>query len=271
MEINKARKEDIRLIYDLVQDTIKNTYSKYYPIEVVDFFCKHHSEENILRDIEKGYVDIFLVDGKLVGTGSCEGNHITRVFVLPEYQGRGYGSFIMQHLEELVAKEYTHAQLDASLAASHMYEKRGYVTLSHERIQVENGAVLVYEIMEKELSKVREDFFYDGKHFVAVSNTENGEVDSSTMFEYYQKDHVVWANYSGKDIIKGDLLGTVDDKGELDFYYQHINVNNEVRIGKCHSIPEVLEDGRLRLKEEWQWLNGDMSKGSSMLEESIKR
>ena len=29
----------------------------------------------------------------MVGTGSRDGNHITRVYVLPEFQGKGYGSF----------------------------------------------------------------------------------------------------------------------------------------------------------------------------------
>ena len=75
--------------------------------------------------------------------------HITRVYVKPELQGRGYGNFIMQCLENEIAKKYHSVELDASLPASHIYEKRGYKTVKHERYNVENGAVLVYEIMEK--------------------------------------------------------------------------------------------------------------------------
>lgn len=40
---------------------------------------------------------------------------------------------------------------DASLLACRVYEKRGYVTLKYERHPVENKAVLVYEIMQKQL------------------------------------------------------------------------------------------------------------------------
>ncbi len=151
MEYIRATKEDLNAIYELVQDTIKVIYPKYYPAEVVDFFCRHHSKENIEKDIEKGSVGILMVDGKLVGTGSCEGNHITRVYVLPKHQGQGYGSFIMQCLEAEIAKENVYVKLDASLPASHMYEQRDYRTLSHERIWVGNGVVLVYEVMVKEL------------------------------------------------------------------------------------------------------------------------
>ena len=39
--------------------------------------------------------------------------------------------------------------INASLPACCLYEKRGYKTLQHERLTVENGVVLVYEIMEK--------------------------------------------------------------------------------------------------------------------------
>lgn len=271
MEYIRATKEDAEEIYKLVQETILTVYPKYYPYDVVKFFCHHHSKENIMKDIDKGHVSILKVDDKMVGTGSYEDNHITRVYVLPRYEGHGYGSFIMQCLEEEIAKEHSYAKLDASLPACHMYEQRGYNTLKHERIWVGDGEVLVYEVMVKELPKVSKEISYEGKYFVPVSNSANGEVDSSTLFEYHQKGNVVWANYFGQDVFKGDLLGTVAVNGELDFYYQHINTQNEVRIGRCHSTPSIMEDGRVRLTEEWQWLNGDMSKGSSVLEEQVVR
>ena len=87
----------------------------------------------------------------MFGTGCYQDNHITRVYVLPEFQGRGYGTFIMEQLEDIIAGEYDKVYLDASLPACHLYEKRGYQTIRHDRWNVENGVVLVYEIMEKDL------------------------------------------------------------------------------------------------------------------------
>lgn len=151
MEYKKATLQESESIYKLVQDTIKIVYPKYYPKEVVDFFCEHHSLENILRDIENGVVGVLIDNDRMVGTGCYQDNHITRVYVLPEFQGRGYGSFIMEQLEDIIAVEYDKVFLDASLPACHLYEKRGYQTIRHDRWNVENGVVLVYEIMEKEL------------------------------------------------------------------------------------------------------------------------
>ena len=55
----------------------------------------------------------------------------------------------MECLEADIAKNHESVELDASLPASHLYEKRGYKTVKHEKWSVENGVVLVYEIMEK--------------------------------------------------------------------------------------------------------------------------
>ena len=108
---------------------------------------------------------------------------------------------------------------------------------------------------------------YDGKHFVPVTNTENGEVDEDTLFVYHQDGSVLWAEYSGGEIIRGQIIGTVTECGELDFFYQHINNQNQVRVGVCHSTPEIMENGKIRLSEKWQWLNGDKSEGESVVAE----
>lgn len=69
------------------------TIKTIYPIEVVDFFCEHHSMEAIAKDIENGYVSVLKIDENIVATGSYVDNHITRVYVLPEYQKKSFINF----------------------------------------------------------------------------------------------------------------------------------------------------------------------------------
>ena len=90
-----------------------------------------------------------MIDNVIVGTGCHKNNHITRVYIKPQYQGKGYGSNIMQCLEDEIARNYDSVNLDASLPACRLYEKRGYKTIKHENYEVGNGVILVYEIMEK--------------------------------------------------------------------------------------------------------------------------
>ena len=105
--------------------------------------------EAISKDIKNGRVGVLKIEGKIVATGCFAEKHITRVYVLPEYQGKGYGTFIMKNIEEQIGSKYDKAYLDASLPAVQFYEKLGFSTIRHERYTVKNGAVLVYEVMEK--------------------------------------------------------------------------------------------------------------------------
>jgi GNAT superfamily N-acetyltransferase len=147
----RAAEEHAEQVARLVQDTIKTVYPKYYPKEVVDFFCAHHSGEKIKTDIKNRNVWILFCDDQLIGTGCGIDNHITRVYVLPAFQGKGYGSYIMQQLEDEIGKSHNEAVLVASLPAVRLYERRGYKTVKHEKLIVENDAALVYELMRKEL------------------------------------------------------------------------------------------------------------------------
>lgn len=109
----------------------------------------------------------------------------------------------------------------------------------------------------------------NGRIFVPRMNSESGEVSSQTRFFYHQENDVVWAEYSGGDIVKGFLVGKVLSDGTLAFHYQHINRDHAIRLGKCVSSVEALPDGRLKLHEKWQWLDGTQETGTSLLEEAI--
>src|SRR5919199_3674421 len=108
---------------------------------------------------------------------------------------------------------------------------------------------------------------YNDKTFRSVTNTENGEVTAETTFWYHQEGQLVWAEYKGGSIVKGFLIATVQADNSLDMRYQHVNTQGELMTGRCHSTPELLADGRIRLHERWQWTSGDGSSGQSIVEE----
>ncbi len=102
------------------------------------------------------------------------------------------------------------------------------------------------------------------KKFKTEFNSENGEVNTQTIFSYYQEENIVWDTYFGGQIIKGSLVGKIVDN-HLEFVYQHINTDGEIMTGKCTSYPETTKENKLRLKEFWQWTCKDNSKGESVL------
>ena len=111
----------------------------------------------------------------------------------------------------------------------------------------------------------------DKKVFKALSNSDSGEVSSDTIFYYSQSNNIISAEYSGGEIIKGNLIGKQLENGSFDFVYHHINKNGDLKIGKCLSNATLLENGKIKLFEKWQWLNGDVSEGTSELIEMVSR
>lgn len=108
---------------------------------------------------------------------------------------------------------------------------------------------------------------YNNKIFKVVSNSENGELGASLIFHYKQDGRIISCTYSDENIKHGQLLGLVDANGQIKMSYHQINADGELMSGTCQSIPEILDNGKIRLHETWQWTSGDKSKGSSTLEE----
>lgn len=109
-------------------------------------------------------------------------------------------------------------------------------------------------------------FNLNGKKFVSVNNTSNGEVGEGTLFSYYQEGDLIWADYKGGKILQGHLSGRIEED-KINFLYHHVNTEGELMAGKCISEICEVESGRLKLIEKWQWFTGDQSCGESEIVE----
>ncbi|MCI8525926.1 MAG: GNAT family N-acetyltransferase [Oscillospiraceae bacterium] len=136
-------------VHDLVQRSIQAVYPRCYPAQAVDFFRALHSPEAIAADVAAGEVLLLRVDGSLAATASRRGHHVSRLYVDPAWAGQGCGGYLMDRLEAEIAGEGGAARVEASLPAAHFYERRGYRTIAHRSLPLADGAVLVYEEMEK--------------------------------------------------------------------------------------------------------------------------
>lgn len=108
---------------------------------------------------------------------------------------------------------------------------------------------------------------YHNKTFRPVQNSENGETSEDTIFEYKQNGNILTSEYTGGQIQKGHLIGLVDENGNIEMRYHQVNTKGELMTGSCFSKPEIMENGKVRLHETWEWTSGDYSKGKSILEE----
>jgi len=135
---------------------------------------------------------------------------------------------------------------------------------------VDPVAINLRRVTGRAVIQIKEDemkYNFDSKIFASILNSENGEVGAGTLFHYHQDGNIVTAEYEGGSIVKGHLIAKVLGDGKLDMRYHHMNCKGDLMIGKCLSTPEFMEDGRIKLREQWQWLSGDMSEGYSEIVE----
>ena len=84
---------------------------------------------------------------------------------------------------------------------------------------------------------------YNNKSFKPISNTDNGETSSETIFKYIQTDDILTSEYSGGRIKKGHLIGIVDKDGCINMSYHQVKRIREInswRISKGKSIIEEI-------------------------------
>jgi hypothetical protein len=105
----------------------------------------------------------------------------------------------------------------------------------------------------------------EGRIFRVAEMAAEGEANESTVFEYHEKDDLIWARYEGGTVRLGFLIGT-RDRSRLEFRYSQLNESGETSNGRCSTTISVLLDGRLRLDEDWEW-ESKPGAGTSAVEE----
>lgn len=110
------------------------------------------------------------------------------------------------------------------------------------------------------------DYDYDGRSFRsgAAETAAGGEVPTG---HYHQAGDTVWAEFSGGAVVRGYLVGRSDAAGRLDLAYCQVLGDTTVVSGRCVSTPELLDDGRIRLREDWQRFTPAAAHGVSYIEE----
>lgn len=151
LEIRLANKEDFDAVRKIVRDTINEVYPKYYPSGAVQFFLDHHSDESIRSDILSEKVFLLADEGKIPGTVTVSENEIGRLFVLPDFQHRGYGKALLDFAEGKITRSHENAIIHASLPAKPIYLKRGYREIDYIIGETGHGDFLCRDIMAKHL------------------------------------------------------------------------------------------------------------------------
>ena len=134
MEIRLFTIEDAIETAQVIAETLRVSNSQDYSSEYIEANITSHSPEVLIARANEGHMYIVCDNSRIVGCGAIAGywgstteSILLTIFVLPEYQGKGIGSQIIQTLEQdeyfLRAKRI---EIPASITAVEFYRKMGY-------------------------------------------------------------------------------------------------------------------------------------------------
>jgi GNAT superfamily N-acetyltransferase len=153
VQIRPFRLADLGSVRQLIDDTIRASYSAVYPPRAIQHFLAYHSASRILDRHGAGDVLVVAQEGVLVATGSVVADEIVGVFVSPDCQRSGVGAYVMDELEAVAqAGGFASTRLSASLPSVGFYERRGYRMLEARSIDVGEGQRLDYWVAQKDLA-----------------------------------------------------------------------------------------------------------------------
>nr|WP_314896612.1 hypothetical protein [uncultured Flavobacterium sp.] len=106
------------------------------------------------------------------------------------------------------------------------------------------------------------NYDFNNKKFALIQNSESGQVNLETVFEYKQVSNFVTADYFGGTIKYGKIIA--DLKGdELNMLYQCLTTDNLLKAGKAIAKISLTGGGKIKLSLDWEWLTNGNEKGKS--------
>ena len=222
--------KDIGELYNFIVDTIKVSYSGYYPEEAIDHFIEYSNTKDILEDAQNNYVIVIKDKNKIVATGTLIYTHIKRVFIDADYQGKGLGKLIMRSLEEKAKENNLKlVELHSSLFAKQFYDSLNYKMFKMGKVVVENNELLYFQRMAKPLegTQLSTSYNFHKKQFNVVKNDGiDVEVNTDTIFNFFQNGELIYAEYKGGKVKYGEIFGLIENDS-IHFYYSQVNLIGE--------------------------------------------
>jgi hypothetical protein len=105
-------------------------------------------------------------------------------------------------------------------------------------------------------------FDLNNKTFTLVKNSENGLVNSETIFEYSQDGNLVTADYEGGTIRHGKIIARLE-VDQLQMFYQFMTIDGELKAGRAMAALSMTTNDKIRMQLNWQWLTGAFERGIS--------
>ena len=121
--VRDAAPADLPAIAEVLKQATREAYT---------FMAWTHDDASYLAFVTRtfptwSHVRVAEADGAVVGFACLEGDLLYQLFVLPDRQGRGVGSRLLDDVKALKPAGFTLYTFEKNLATRRFYERRGFV------------------------------------------------------------------------------------------------------------------------------------------------
>ncbi|UCF11733.1 MAG: GNAT family N-acetyltransferase [Thermoplasmatales archaeon] len=150
--IKEIYEEDLINVKYLIDEVSDFAYKSLIPKEGYEYLKNNLWGLDVLKkDAKEGYTIVVKDDDKIIGTGTIVGDYISKVYIKPEYHGRGLGKLIVKWLEDKAKSNGVKTIFLASnVYAEKFYTKLGYTTTENREMSTPNGYVFKLSWMKKD-------------------------------------------------------------------------------------------------------------------------
>lgn len=150
--IKEIYEKDLIKVKYLIDEVSYFAYKSLIPKEGYEYLKNNLWGLEILKkDAKEGYTIVVKDNDKIIGTGTIVGDYISKIYIKPEYHGRGIGKLIVKHLEDKAKSNGVKTIFLASnVYAEKFYTKLGYITTENKEMITPNGYIFKLSWMKKD-------------------------------------------------------------------------------------------------------------------------
>jgi len=150
IQIRQFKNKDAIKVTNVIKKSFRSIISKNYTKESVEDQIKENSPKKILEKAKKVKYFVAVEKGKILGFGGYNEEKIHTFFVLPEMQGKGIGSKILERvLSEAKREGIKSLKCWATFNAENFYAVFGFKKRKKFTLKTKNSSISFMEMTKK--------------------------------------------------------------------------------------------------------------------------
>src|SRR3989344_6592060 len=149
-QIRKFQSQDAIKVSNVIKKGFRSIISKNYTKESVEDQIKENSPKKIIEKAKKVKYFVAVEKGKILGFGGYNEEKIHTFFVLPEMQGKGIGSRILEKVLTEAKKDGIESlKCWSSFNAENFYASFGFKKIKKLNLKTKNSSISFMEMVKE--------------------------------------------------------------------------------------------------------------------------